>query len=69
MQETRSRRIDLTARLAAGTLSALLAACSSQPAPSGAAATDEARELHDAATMLDANSVSAGALSNDKDGQ
>jgi hypothetical protein len=35
----------------------LLAACSGDPAPPGAATADEERQLNEAAAMLDANSV------------
>jgi len=54
---------------AAGALLALLAACSAQPPPPGAS-VDHDQQLNDAAVMLDANSVSAAAVSqNDEDGQ
>lgn len=46
-------------RLATGALLALVAACSSQPAPPGAVTPDEERQLNEAAVMLDANSVGA----------
>jgi hypothetical protein len=36
---------------------ALLAACSGDPTPPGAASADEERQLNEAAAMLDANSV------------
>jgi hypothetical protein len=40
----------------------LLAACSSHPDAPGATTADEARQLNDAAEMLDANSVDADAV-------
>ena len=40
----------------------LLAACSAQPDAPGAVTADEARQLNDAAMMLDANSVDADAV-------
>ncbi len=45
----------------------LLAACSSQPDAPGAVTADEARQLNDAAAMLDANSVDANALAEASD--
>lgn len=56
-------------RLAAGALFALLAACSSQPAPPGAVSIDEDRQLNEAAAMLDANSVSAAEVARNEDRQ
>jgi hypothetical protein len=41
----------------------LLAACSSEPAPSTAVTADEERQLNDAAAMLEANSVTLDDLS------
>ncbi|WP_242008128.1 hypothetical protein [Sphingomonas ginsenosidivorax] len=40
----------------------LLTACSAQPDAPGAVTANEARQLNDAAAMLDANSVDANAL-------
>jgi hypothetical protein len=48
--------------IASATAFLLLAACSSQPDAPGATTADEARQLDDAAAMLDANSVDANAL-------
>ena len=45
----------------------LLAACSSQPDDPGAVTADEARQLNEAAAMLDANSVDANALDTDNE--
>ena len=42
----------------------LLAACSAEPEQPGGVTADEARQLNEAAAMLDANSVSADALGN-----
>lgn len=54
------------AALAASLL--LLAACSrGEEATTGAVTADEARQLNEAAEMLDANSVDANALGNDQD--
>ena len=45
-----------------------LAACArGEEAPTGAVTADEARQLNEAAEMLDANSVDANALGNDQD--
>jgi hypothetical protein len=41
---------------------ALLTACSRPADPPGGVTADEARQLNDAAAMLDANSVDAGAI-------
>ena len=46
---------------------ALLAACSGQPDAPGEVTADEARELNDAAAMLDANSVDAAAVANEEE--
>ncbi len=43
----------------------LLAACSSHGDQPGAVTADEARQLNDAAAMLDANSVDANAVTAD----
>ena len=45
-------------------LTALLAACSTESESPGGVTADEARQLNEAAAMLDANSVAPGALSN-----
>ena len=47
----------------------LLAACSAEPDRPGGVTADEARQLNDAAAMLDNDSVSADALGNTKTGQ
>ncbi len=47
---------------AAAAVALLLAACSAQPDAPGAVTADEARQLNEAAAMLDANSVDANAL-------
>lgn len=44
----------------------LLAACSSQPDQPGAVTADEARQLNDAAAMLDANSVDLNATTDNE---
>lgn len=41
----------------------VLVACSSEPSDPGAVTADEERQLNDAAAMLDANSVTLDALS------
>lgn len=43
-------------------LAAALAACSAEPEQTGAVSADEARQLNEAAAMLDANSVTANAV-------
>lgn len=53
------RGIAAHAALAAGLF---LAACSAQPDTPGGVTADEARQLNDAAAMLDANSVDANAV-------
>ncbi|WP_374942510.1 hypothetical protein [Sphingomonas sp.] len=40
----------------------LLAGCSAEPEPAGGVTADEARQLNEAAAMLDANSMDANAL-------
>ncbi|WP_267383373.1 hypothetical protein [Sphingomonas sp. GC_Shp_2] len=44
-----------------------LAACSSHTDQPGAVTADEARQLNDAAAMLDANSVDANAVGGDNE--
>lgn len=44
----------------------LLAACSGDGEQPGAVTADEARELNEAAEMLDANAVSLNAVSNEE---
>jgi starvation-inducible outer membrane lipoprotein len=44
-------------RLSIFSLALLLAACSATPDEPGQVTTDEARQLNDAAEMLDANSI------------
>lgn len=58
----RRRALPLTVAAAAALL---LAACSAQPDSPGDVTADEARQLNDAAAMLDANSVDANALDTD----
>ena len=47
----------------------LLAGCSGQPDAPGEVTADEARELNDAAAMLDANSVDPQAVANEEEAE
>ncbi len=60
-RDGKGRVRNLTSRAAMGAL-LFLAACSAQPDSPGATTADEARQLNDAAAMLDANSVDADAI-------
>ena len=60
-RDEKGRARSLTLRAAMGAL-LFLAACSAQPDGPGATTADEARQLNDAAAMLDANSVDADAI-------
>ncbi len=60
-RDGKGRVRSLTSRAAMGAL-LFLAACSAQPDSPGATSADEARQLNDAAAMLDANSVDADAI-------
>ena len=55
------------ARLAAALLPAMLSltACSAEPDQPGGVTAEEARQLNEAAAMLDANSMDADTLGND----
>ena len=55
------------ARLATALLTAMLslAACSAEPDQPGGVTAEEARQLNEAAAMLDANSMDADTLGND----
>lgn len=48
-------------------LALLLAACSGGEEQPGTVTADEARQLNDAAAMLDANSVDLNAVTNEQD--